>query len=104
MAVAVLGATYAKLTASPTTAAAMDPRDIAALIEQNLPGSKARVQTDGQGHYEATVVAAAFAGKRSLQRHQMVYGTLGSRVGREIHALALTTLTPEEWQASSAPP
>ena len=50
----------------------MDPRDIAALIEQNLPGSKAHVQTDGQGHYEATVVAAAFAGKRSLQRHQLV--------------------------------
>ena len=52
----------------------MDPRDIAALIEQNLPGSKAHVQTDGQGHYEATVICAAFAGKRSLQRHQMVYG------------------------------
>ena len=64
----------------------MDPSDIAALIEQNLPGSKAHVQTDGQGHYEATVIAAAFAGKRSLQRHQLVYGALGSRVGREIHA------------------
>jgi stress-induced morphogen len=36
-----------------------------------------------------------------LQRHQLVYGTLGSRVGREIHALALTTLTPEEMQARS---
>ena len=48
-----------------------------------------------------TVIAAAFAGKRSLQRHQLVYGTLGSRVGREIHALALETLTPEEWQARS---
>ena len=77
----------------------MDPRDIAALIEQNLPGSQAHVQTDGQGHYEARVVCAEFAGKRSLQRHQMVYRTLGSRVGREIHALALVTLTPEEWQA-----
>jgi acid stress-induced BolA-like protein IbaG/YrbA len=79
----------------------MDPRDIAALIEQNLPGSKAQVQTDGQGHYEATVICAAFSGKRSLQRHQMVYGTLGTRVGREIHALALETLTPDEWQARS---
>jgi acid stress-induced BolA-like protein IbaG/YrbA len=29
----------------------------------------------------------------------MVYATLGSRVGREIHALALQTFTPEEWQA-----
>ncbi len=76
----------------------MDPRDIAALIEQNLKGAEAQVHTDGQGHYEAVVISAAFAGKRSLQRHQLVYGTLGERVGREIHALALQTFTPEEWR------
>lgn len=79
----------------------MDPREIATLIEQNLAQSKAEVETDGQGHYEATVVCPAFAGKRSLQRHQMVYATLGTRVGREIHALALKTFTPEEWQANA---
>ena len=77
----------------------MDPTEIRTLIEQNLGNSTADVHTDGQGHYEATVICAAFAGKRSLQRHQMVYATLGSRVGREIHALALQTFTPEEWQA-----
>ena len=80
----------------------MDPRDIAQLIEQHLPGAQAKVQTDGQGHYEALVICEAFAGKRSLQRHQMVYGTLGTRVGREIHALAIRALTPEEWQAGNA--
>ena len=77
----------------------MDPTEIRVLIEQNLGNSSAEVHTDGQGHYEATVICPAFAGKRSLQRHQMVYATLGSRVGREIHALALQTFTPEEWQA-----
>ncbi|HZF27500.1 MAG TPA: BolA/IbaG family iron-sulfur metabolism protein [Gammaproteobacteria bacterium] len=77
----------------------MNPNEIAALIEQNLPGAQADVQTDGQGHYEATVISPAFAGKRSLQRHQLVYGTLGERVGREIHALAVKTFTPEEWRA-----
>jgi acid stress-induced BolA-like protein IbaG/YrbA len=77
----------------------MDPVEIRTLIEQNLADSKAEVQSDGQGHYEATVVCSAFAGKSSLKRHQMVYATLGARVGREIHALALKTFTPEEWQA-----
>ncbi len=81
----------------------MDPREIAALIEQNLPGAKAHVTTDGQGHYEAIVISADFAGKRSLKRHQLVYGALGARVGREIHALALTTLTPEEAQSQPPP-
>jgi acid stress-induced BolA-like protein IbaG/YrbA len=77
----------------------MNPNEIASLIEQHLPDARAQVSTDGQGHYEATVFSAAFAGKRSLQRHQLVYGTLGDRVGREIHALAVKTFTPEEWQA-----
>jgi acid stress-induced BolA-like protein IbaG/YrbA len=77
----------------------MDPVEIRTLIEQNLGDSKAEVQTDGQGHYEATVICPAFAGKRSVARHQMVYATLGTRVGREIHALALKTFTPEEWRA-----
>lgn len=78
----------------------MDPNEIAQLIEQGLDDSSAEVRTDGQGHYEAIVVSAAFEGRRSVARHQMVYATLGSRVGNEIHALALRTFTPEEWRAT----
>jgi len=78
----------------------MDPKQIQTLIEQNLSESRADVRTDGQGHYEAVVICPAFEGKRSVARHQLVYGALGQRVGREIHALALKTFTPEEWQAS----
>jgi len=80
----------------------MNPAEIAALIEQGLPGASVDVTTDGQGHYLAVVVAADFTGLRSLKRHQMVYATLGSRVGEEIHALALKTLTPDEARAQDA--
>ena len=76
----------------------MDPQEIANLIEAGLPGAKAQVQTDGQGHYEALVISEEFVGLRSLRRHQKVYATLGDRVGGEIHALALRTFTPEEWR------
>lgn len=79
----------------------MDPGEIASLIEQGLEGAEARVVTDGQGHYEAVVVCQAFEGRRSLPRHQMVYATLGDRVGREIHALAVKTFTPDEWRAQT---
>ena len=72
------------------------------MIERGLPGSRVEVQTDGQGHYEALVVSSVFDGERSVRRHQLVYETLGERVGTEIHALALKTLTPDEWQASGA--
>ena len=80
----------------------MDPKEIATLIETGLPGSRVEVQTDGQGHYEALVISSAFDGQRSVRRHQLVYATLGERVGGEIHALALKTLTPEEWQSPGA--
>ncbi len=75
----------------------MDPKDIAEMIEAGLPGARAKVQSDGQGHYEALVIAEEFAGLGSVRRHQSVYATLGDRVGGEIHALALKTFTPGEW-------
>ncbi|KFL37038.1 BolA family protein [Arenimonas donghaensis] len=74
----------------------MNPQIIQELIETGLPGASARVQGDDGVHFEATVVCEAFAGKLPLARHRMVYATLGDRMGGEIHALALRTLTPEE--------
>ena len=57
------------------------------------------IEVDGDGHhFEAVIVSAAFQGKRSIQRHQMVYAVLGERMREEIHALSMKTLTPEEYQ------
>lgn len=77
----------------------MDPEDIKALIESQLPDCSADVASDDNTHYEAVVVSSAFTGKRPLARHQLVYGTLGERMGREIHALSIQAFTPEEWAA-----
>ena len=74
----------------------MNPQTIQTLNEQGLPGATAQVQGDDGVHFEATVVCEAFAGKLPLARHRMVYATLGERMGGEIHALALKTLTPAE--------
>jgi acid stress-induced BolA-like protein IbaG/YrbA len=74
----------------------MNPADIEALIAAHLPGSSVSVRSSDNVHFEAVVVSAAFAGKRALQRHQMVYGALGERMRGDIHALSITALTPEE--------
>nr|WP_220484730.1 BolA family protein [Stenotrophomonas koreensis] len=66
------------------------------MIQTGLPDAHVQVQGDDGVHFEATVVSAAFAGKLPLARHRMVYATLGELMGREIHALALTTLTPDQ--------
>ena len=74
----------------------MTPDEIAELIRSGLPGAAVRVASDDNVHFSAIVVTDAFDGKRSVARHQMVYRCLGNRVGNEIHALSLETLTPAE--------
>jgi acid stress-induced BolA-like protein IbaG/YrbA len=80
----------------------MDPTEITDLIKAGFDDAIVRVQSDDNTHFQALVVAAEFAGKRPLARHQLVYRCLGALVGNEIHALSITALTPEEWQARGA--
>jgi len=74
----------------------LDANFIRELIRQGLPGAEVEVQGEDGVHFEAVVVSDAFAGKLPLARHRLVYATLGDRMGGEIHALALKTLTPDE--------
>ncbi len=74
----------------------MNPTLLKQLIETGLPDAEATVTGDDGVHFEATVVSQAFEGKPPLARHRLVYATLGERMGGEIHALALRTLTPAE--------
>jgi len=53
------------------------------------------VTGDGQ-HFEALIVSDAFRGLSRLARHRLVYAALGDRMRAEIHALSMTTITPEE--------
>ena len=74
----------------------MNPEQIAKLIQAALPGAQVQVESDDNTHFAARVVAREFAGKRSIARHQMIYKAIGESVGREIHALSIEALTPEE--------
>ena len=76
---------------------AMTAEEIARLIRDGLPDAKITVEDlagDGN-HYRAHVVSPAFRGKTRVQQHQLVYQALGGRMGGVLHALALTTATPE---------
>ncbi len=75
----------------------MEPTDITRLIEAGFGNPVVRVESDDNTHFAALVVAEEFEGVRKLARHQMVYKTLGTLVGNEIHALSLRTLTPGEF-------
>jgi len=63
-----------------------------------LPGADVEVTdlTGGGDHWSARVVSPAFEGKGLLDRHRMIYAAMGTWMRQEIHALALTTVTPTE--------
>ena len=74
----------------------MDTSSIEQMIREGLPDATVKVTGDDGVHFEAHVVSPSFAGKATLQRHRMVYATLGKFMGNEIHALGLKTESPEE--------
>lgn len=47
-------------------------------------------------HYRLCIVAAAFAGKNTLERHRMVFDRLGKISEAGIHALAVQARAPGE--------
>jgi acid stress-induced BolA-like protein IbaG/YrbA len=72
------------------------PEAIHSYISAGLECTHLEVEGDGQ-HFTAVIVSPSFAGKRPIQRHQLVYAALGDRMREEIHALSMKTLTPEEF-------
>jgi len=74
------------------------PDDVRRYIADGLACEELQVEGDGR-HFDALVVSSAFEGKSRVQRHQIVYAALGSRMREEVHALSIKALTPAEWQA-----
>ena len=71
------------------------------LIAAGLPCEHIALEGDGR-HWFATIVSPAFEGKRLIQRHQLVYATLGQKMHTdEVHALSMKTFTPAEWAAQA---
>ena len=81
----------------------VSPESIRASIGAGLACQALDVRGDGH-HFEALIVSAEFEGKTRVARHQMVYAALGDRMREEIHALSMTTLTPDEWTARQGQP
>ena len=75
----------------------MEAQEIERLIKEALPDAVVEI-TDlaGDGdHYAARVVSEQFRGMPRVRQHQQVYAALGGRMGGVLHALQLTTATPD---------
>lgn len=75
-----------------------DPNELTRLITVAIPDAAVSIRefAGGGDHFEVVVTSAAFAGKLRVAQHQMVYAALHPHLDSgAIHALALTTKTPE---------
>ena len=52
----------------------------------------------GAGHYHVLVVSTRFRDLDAIARHRLVYEAVGDLIPDEVHALAITAHTPEEWR------
>jgi BolA protein len=78
-------------------------------LEVENESHKHNVPAGSESHFKVLVVSESFAGKPLVQRHRAVNGTLSDELKGPIHALALHTMTPEEWfqkggKAPESPP
>ncbi|NJK72451.1 MAG: BolA family transcriptional regulator [Synechococcaceae cyanobacterium SM2_3_60] len=79
----------------------MTPQTLTDLLKQAFPNSAIQVQdlTGGGDHYQVMLVSEAFRGLSLIKQHQQVYAALQAHLDSgAIHALALKTYSPEQWQ------
>ena len=84
-----------------TLSAALAPVHLVVEDESALHAGHAGAAAGG-GHFRVLIVSQAFRGQSPVARQRAVYAALGDAMRSTIHALALRTLTPDEWERQRA--
>jgi BolA protein len=71
------------------------------VVNESFMHSSGKNNPAAETHFKVVVVSEHFEGLTPVKRHQLVYGALGEelRMKKGIHALAITSRTPGEWDA-----
>ncbi len=83
--------------------AALEPVQVDLADESALHAGHAGAQSGG-GHFRLAIVSRRFQDQNTVARHRMVYAALGPMMKREIHALAIKALTPDEASGTQTTP
>jgi BolA protein len=76
----------------------LDPTVLEVVNESNQHNVPANSET----HFKLLIVSENFVNLRKVARHQKIYTALASQLAGPVHALALHTYTPQEWQQRQA--
>ena len=74
---------------------ALEAVHVEVVDESHLHAGHVGAQSGG-GHFRATIVSSHFEGLTRLQAQRKVYQVLAEEMKSDIHALSLTTLTPDQ--------
>ena len=76
--------------------AALQPSRLEIVDDSHRHAGHAHAPKGGESHFNVEIVASAFAGENRVARQRRIYAILAEELAGPVHALALTTLTPEE--------
>lgn len=79
--------------------AALAPARLDLVDESARHAGHAGARPQGESHFRLTIVASTFAGRSRIERQRLVFAALGDLMQSDIHALAITALTPAEAEA-----
>ena len=76
--------------------AAFQPESLVIEDESARHAGHSGAREGGESHFRVRIVSAAFHGQSRIERQRRVYAAVADEIDAGLHALALTTLTPDE--------
>ncbi len=78
----------------------MPIEDLRGMLESAFQGDQVHLESPmgDNNHFQCVIVSSKFQGKTMVERHQMVYQALGDAMAEAVHAFALKTYTPDQWE------
>ena len=76
--------------------AAFHPTALSILDESSLHAGHSGARAGGESHFRIRIVSRDFTGLSRVERQRRVYQAVADEIAAGLHAIALTTLTPEE--------
>lgn len=75
---------------------ALEPTRLDVINESSLHAGHRSSPGTGESHFRILIVSDRFSGLARVARHRLVNEALADELSGRIHALALTTLAPDE--------
>lgn len=74
----------------------LKPSALAVIDDSHRHAGHAGANPEGESHFRIEIVSEAFSGKSRVERHRMVNALLAEELAGRVHAMQLSTLTPDE--------